>query len=112
MATFSWKNIVVQRLIRSKHAYKYYRLAPQRKGIAVIDLSDIESRAGLFKYWKEIVGLRGSFALLARNRRGRLEKCVGIIRVTKTRIDFKDDRCALAVRLRGLGVKRRRDMEI
>jgi len=112
MATFSWKNIIVQRLVRSRHAYKYYKLAPQRKGIATIDLDDVSSMSELYRYWNEIVGLRGSFALLARNRKGQLEKCVGIIRVSESRITIRDQRCALAVRLRKLGDKRLRDMEI
>lgn len=108
----SWRSIVIQKLVRSKHAHKYYRLAPQRRPIATVDLNEIKSRDELYNYWMEIVGIRGNFALLARNSKGVLEKCVAVMRVSNNGVIFKDERCALAVRLRKLSEKRLRDLEI
>ena len=108
----TWRDIVIQRLVRSKYARKYYKLAPQRRPVGTIDLNEIKSKDELYKYWMEIVGLTGNFSLLARNSKGMLEKCVAIMRVSRNGITFKDERCALAVRLRKLSEKRLRDLEI
>lgn len=110
---FSLKNIVVQQLIRSPFAHKYYRLAPQLKPVASVDLDDIETREQLLKYWNQIVGLYGNFALSARDKKGMFKKTIAIMRVSRhTGITFKDERCALASRFRRETEKREGDLEI
>ena len=106
------KSVIVQRLIRSPFADKYYRLSPQMKPIATIDIEEFETRDQLLKYWNEIVRLEGNFALLARNGKGRFERNVAIMRVTNGSITFKDERCMMAQRFRKNSEIREQDMEI
>lgn len=92
--------MIVQELIRSRHATHKYRLAPQRRGIGTLNLSDVESVREMHRLWRECIDRSGRFSLLARDRKGRLSKCIAVIRVTKEGIAFRDNRCTLAVLLR------------
>jgi hypothetical protein len=112
MSFINLNDVVIQELIRSKHATQKYRLAPQRRPIGSIDLSDVENMRQMHKLWKEYVCRKGRFSLLARDRRGRLSKCIAVITVTSNGIEFKDNRCALAVLLRGDDQPKARDSPI
>lgn len=107
------RDVVVQRLIRSPFARKYYRLSPQLRPIASVDLDGIESMEQLRSYWREIVKLTGNFSLLARDKKGMFVKSIAIMRVSRDwQISFKDERCPLAVRFRQNSEIQENDLEI
>ena len=71
----------------------------------IVHSNDIKNKNQFYKHWMKIIGSQGNFAIFAIDKKGKLEKkkCVGIIKITDYGVSFKDDRCALAVRLRNLG---------
>jgi len=90
-----YRDVIVQKLITSPRAKKYYKYAQQRKPIGSIDLRGVSSVESLRRIWKEMVGKDGTFALLARDVHGNLGKSIGIIRIDRGVIEFKDKRCIL-----------------
>jgi len=108
------RDVVVQRLVRSKQARASYKLSPQRKPVASVDLRGASSMKTLGAIWKEEVGLRGHFSLSARDRRGRFSKCLGTIIVTGRdyEIRFEDHRCPLFHYMRKQTKQKRREREM
>lgn len=94
-----YDTVTVQVLYESKRAKGKLIFAPQRKPIGTIDLRGISNKETFMKVWKETMGnIYGTFSLLARGRRGRFAKSLGVIVIRKGfPLEIKDNRCALYI---------------
>lgn len=92
----SYQNIVVLKHFRSRNVNRYYKFALQRRPVGSIDLRGVHSGKSLMYVWKESIGMKGTFSLVARDLKGRLAKEIAVITVTADGIEFNDRRCSLA----------------
>jgi len=101
----SYNNIVVLKHYRSRNVTKYYKFALQRRPVGSIDLRGVTTGKSFMYVWKESIGLKGTFSLVARDLKGRLAKEIAVVVVTAGGVEFMDRRCSLA---KMMEIKRRK----